>query len=354
MPAGRRPAPARHRAGSGTRSRSRGCRRGRPAPRRRRRRLPVPARPVSSAWTAPLRRPAGASPTQMVAPAARFIRGRAADAVRRGSTLRPDTRPPTRHHLRMTDLRRPHRAPARRSSASSRDLASPLGGGAVRQRGLRLDLPRSRARQRRPRPTSWGCSTRWGDTPPRDRPTAIGRAAAHRSGPGPRAPPGSCSPSCSRPTRSARRSTYLRYPPVGLARRRAADPGRRHGRARSRRRRTGRQRTGRRHRPDRIAGRRSRTPTRSRRSTRWTSCSSARPTCRMRSASRASSTTRPTSPRCERVVAAAAPRQGRRHPPLRHAALARHLELGFRSSGWVPRARSSARARAMLAAAGRA
>ena len=69
-------------------------------------------------------------------------------------------------------------------------------------------------------------------------------------------------------------------------------------------------------------------------STASTSCSSARPTCRIRWASRASSTTRPTSTR-SRAVVAACERAGKAAGILLcdAAALPRHLELGFRFIG---------------------
>ena len=73
---------------------------------------------------------------------------------------------------------------------------------------------------------------------------------------------------------------------------------------------------------------------RSPRSTASTSCSSARPTCRTASGSRAGSTIRPTSPPCERVVAAAEGAGKAAGILLRDAAaLPRHRELGFRFIG---------------------
>ena len=83
------------------------------------------------------------------------------------------------------------------------------------------------------------------------------------------------------------------------------------------------------------SSRRARSSTRRRSppSTAWTSCSSARPTCRTASASRASSTIRATSTRSARRTRGGGRRQGGRHPARDASALGRHRELGFRFIG---------------------
>ena len=255
----------------------------------------------------------------------------------------------------MTDLRTRDSWPARRSSASFTDLASPLAAELLRPRRLRLGHPRPRARRRdRSRPA---------------RPTLRGRARRRSPRSSDRSPPSGCASGArsisgragimlpqldSRPTQVREAVSYLRYPPDGVRGRGAADPRRRHGRARPRRRRRAIN--------ERIVGiiqiespsaverrRRDRRASRRRRPVRR-----ARPTCRT-----------PGRPgpfddpayldALGRVVGGLrAARQGGRHPALRRGVAARHLELGFRFIGLGSEgAFVSAGAKAMLAPPGR-
>ena len=178
-----------------------------------------------------------------------------------------------------------------------------------------------------------------------DRPGAVGRAASDRAGIGPGRSRGHASPAAVR----GRGTAGGRVPALsarGFTRPGAAHPRRRHGRAQSRGRRAGRERARGRHRPDRISRgarrrRRDRVDGRGGRSVRRPGG----PLARAR-ASRAASTTRPTSPRCGRSRTRAS---GTARPPgscsTRRPYWPATRSSGSGSSAWAPRARSSARGR---------
>ena len=224
--------------------------------------------------------------------------------------------------------------PARRSSASSSTSAR--------------RWPPSSAAGR----LSTGCSST-SSTAPRPRPSLLAHALCRRrttmtarsSGRRPANGCASAAPSTSgrtaswsrgstRPTQVREAVGYLRYPPAGGRGRGAPDPRRRAGLARPR---PGRARStsgslGIIQIESREGGRRRRP--RSPPSTASTSSSSARPTCRTRWASRASSTTRPISTRSTR---SSRPASGTARRPgscsTTRPCVARHVELGFRFIG---------------------